>query len=154
MVVDAAIVVLENIYRLRQSGMASREAAYQGAKQVWGAILVSALTTVMVFIPILVMDLEVGQLFRDIAVAISVAVMLSLLVAVTVIPALSNRLLAKAGEGQHVRLPLIDPMAHGFVAVVMRFTRAVAASRTLSLITVVTVTVVAGWSAWTFLPKL
>jgi hydrophobic/amphiphilic exporter-1 (mainly G- bacteria), HAE1 family len=154
MVVDAAIVVLENIYRLRQSGLSSREAAYQGAKQVWGAILVSALTTVMVFIPILVMDLEVGQLFRDIAVAISVAVMLSLLVAVTVIPALSNRLLTKAGEGQHVRLPLIDPMARGFVAILMRFTRAVIASRTLALITVLSVTLVAGWSAWRFLPKL
>jgi len=154
MVVDAAIVVLENIYRLRQSGMSSSEAAYQGAKQVWGAILVSALTTVMVFIPILVMDLEVGQLFRDIAVAISVAVMLSLLVAVTVIPALSNRLLNRAAEGHHVRLPLIDPMARWFVAVVVRFTRAVVSSRTLALATVLAVTVAAGWSAWKFLPKL
>ena len=86
MVVDAAIVVLENIFRLRQQGKSRFEAAYLGAQQVWGAILVSALTTVMVFIPILVMKLEVGQLFRDIAVAISVAVLLSLLVAVTLIP--------------------------------------------------------------------
>ena len=91
MVVDAAIVVLENIYRLRQQGLAPREAAYEGARQVWGAILVSALTTVMVFIPILVMELEAGQLFRDIAVAISVSVILSLVVAVTVIPALTSR---------------------------------------------------------------
>ncbi len=53
MVVDAAIVVLENIYRLRQQGMPAKAAAYEGARQVWGAILVSALTTVMVFIPIL-----------------------------------------------------------------------------------------------------
>ena len=66
MVVDAAIVVLENIYRLRHSGMPIKDAAYHGANQVWGAVLVSALTTVMVFIPILVMELEVGQLFRDI----------------------------------------------------------------------------------------
>ena len=89
MVVDAAIVVLENIFRLRQEGRSRVEAAYYGAQQVWPAVLVSALTTVMVFIPILIMDLEVGQLFRDIAVAISVSVMLSLLVAVTLIPALS-----------------------------------------------------------------
>ena len=95
MVVDAAIVVLENIYRLRQRGVSPRDAAYQGAAQVWGAILVSALTTVMVFIPVLVMQLEVGQLFRDIAVAISVSVLLSLLVAVTLIPAMANRLLGK-----------------------------------------------------------
>ena len=79
MVVDAAIVVLENIFRLREKGLSRTEAAYQGAKQVWVAVLVSALTTVMVFIPILLMDLEVGQLFRDIAVALSVSVMLSLL---------------------------------------------------------------------------
>ena len=72
MVVDAAIVVLENIYRLRQNGMTRSEAAYRGAAEVWPAVLVSALTTIMVFIPILLMDLEVGQLFRDIAVAISV----------------------------------------------------------------------------------
>jgi HAE1 family hydrophobic/amphiphilic exporter-1 len=154
MVVDAAIVVLENIYRLRQKGLPSREAAYQGAQQVWGAILVSALTTVMVFIPILVMDLEVGQLFRDIAVAISVAVLLSLLVAVTVIPALSNRLLTRAGEGPHVRLPLIDPMARWFVAALLGFTRMVIASRAMSLATVLGVTLIAGWSAWQFLPKL
>ena len=95
MIVDAAIVVLENIFRLREAGHSRREAAYLGAKQVWGAILVSALTTVLVFVPILIMQLEAGQLFRDIAVAISVSVLLSLLVAVTVIPALSSRLLQR-----------------------------------------------------------
>ena len=89
MVVDAAIVVLENIYRHRERGFSAPEAAYRGAQQVWGAILVSALTTVLAFVPILIMQLEVGQLFRDIGVAISVAVLLSLLVSITVIPALS-----------------------------------------------------------------
>ena len=92
MVVDAAIVVLENIYRLREQGYSAARASYDGARQVWGAVLVSALTTVMVFIPILVMELEAGQLFRDIAVAISVSVMLSLLVSITVIPAISQKL--------------------------------------------------------------
>ena len=67
MVVDAAIVVLENIFRLRQNGLPIKQAAFEGANQVWGAVLVSALTTVMVFIPILVMQLEVGQLFRDLS---------------------------------------------------------------------------------------
>ena len=56
MVVDAAIVVLENIFRLRQEGRSRSESAYYGAQQVWPAVLVSALTTVMVFIPILIMD--------------------------------------------------------------------------------------------------
>ena len=57
MVVDAAIVVLENIFRHRENGMTSQDAALQGTQQVWSAVLVSALTTVLVFIPILVMQL-------------------------------------------------------------------------------------------------
>ncbi len=96
MVVDAAIVVLENVYRLRQEGRSAGQAALEGSQQV----LVSALTTVMVFAPILVVQLEVGQLFRDIAVAISVAVILSLIVAITLIPALANRLLQGVPAGQ------------------------------------------------------
>ena len=95
MVVDAAIVVLENIYRLRQSGYGRLQAAYYGARQVWGAVFVSAATTVLVFVPILVMELEAGQLFRDIAVAISVSVVLSLVVASTVIPSLASRILGR-----------------------------------------------------------
>lgn len=158
MVVDAAIVVLENIFRLREQGRPVREAAYLGAKQVWGAVLVSALTTVMVFIPILVMQLEVGQLFRDIAVAISVSVMLSLLVSITVLPALSSRLLGgskkNAGSITRVRLPLIDGLAGLFVAMVMGFVRLVVGSRVAALVVVVSVTSLASLGAWQFLPKL
>ncbi len=155
MVVDAAIVVLENIYRLRQKGMAPAEAAYQGAKQVWGAILVSALTTVMVFIPILTMKLEVGQLFRDIAVAISVAVMLSLLVAMTVIPALSKRLLTNVRpKGTGMSLPVIDHLASGFSSIVMGFTGAVVKSRVFALIVASVVTVLALFASYLLLPKL
>jgi len=155
MVVDAAIVVLENIYRLRQTGMAPAEAAYKGAKQVWGAILVSALTTVMVFIPILTMKLEVGQLFRDIAVAISVAVMLSLLVAMTVIPALSKRLLTKVRPmATSMSLPVIDHLASGFSAIVMGLTGAVVKSRLFALIMAAVVTASALFASYTLLPKL
>ena len=96
MVVDAAIVVLENIYRLRQSGYERLQAAYYGARaRFGGAVFVSAATTVLVFVPILVMELEAGQLFRDIAVAISVSVVLSLIVASTVIPSLASRILGR-----------------------------------------------------------
>lgn len=156
MVVDAAIVVLENIYRLRQQGASPAEAAYKGASQVWGAILVSALTTVMVFIPILTMQLEVGQLFRDIAVAISVSVMLSLLVAVTLIPAMANRLLGGPDQGSLVmkRLPVIDAIAHAFRDLLLGFTRRVVVNRLLALLVVSVVTVSAGGMAYKFLPKL
>ena len=156
MVVDAAIVVLENIYRLRQSGRPSPKAAYEGAKQVWGAILVSALTTVMVFIPIMMMKLEVGQLFRDIAVAISVAVMLSLIVSVTVIPALSRRLLRKTVNepGAGIRVPGLDHLARGFMAMLLGMTRAVVRSKVLAVAVVGLVTSATAFGTWQFLPSL
>ncbi|MDX8352815.1 efflux RND transporter permease subunit [Cognatiyoonia sp. IB215182] len=153
MIVDAAIVVLENIYRLRERGMNRREAAYHGARQVWGAILVSALTTVMVFIPILVMELEAGQLFRDIAVAISVSVLLSLLVAVTVIPALSSRILA-GGEAKTLRLPIIDHFARAFSWLVMKYVQMTVRFRALGLLFVSAIATSAAVAAFTFLPKL
>lgn len=155
MVVDAAIVVLENIYRLRQRGLSAQDAAYQGARQVWGAILVSALTTVMVFIPILVMELEAGQLFRDIAVAISVSVMLSLVVAVTVIPALSSRLLGGGKAKLTVMpLPIVDHFGRAFSWLVHGYARMTIASRFVGLLCVALITGGALWGAATFLPKL
>ena len=93
MVVDAAIVVLENIYRLKERGEKLKHACLEGTLQVWQAVMVSVLTTVLVFIPILIMQLEAGQLLQDIAVAISVAVLMSLLVSVTILPALTGWIL-------------------------------------------------------------
>ena len=96
MVVDNSIVVLENIYRHRQMGKPRFAAAYDGAREVWGAVLASTLTTVAVFVPVLFIQQEVGQLFGDIAIAISCAVTLSLLVSITVIPSLSAKILHAA----------------------------------------------------------
>jgi len=155
MVVDAAIVVLENIFRLRQQGRPIAEAAYLGAQQVWGAVLVSALTTVMVFIPILTLKLEVGQLFRDIAVAISVAVLLSLVVAITVIPALSNWLLrGPIDTRKPVRLPGIDGFARTFVSSAVGWTHRVVGHRLLALTVVAIICGAGGMATWLFLPKL
>ncbi|MHC4415978.1 MAG: efflux RND transporter permease subunit [Planctomycetota bacterium] len=95
MVVDNAIVVLENIFRHLEMGKSRRQAAYDGAREVWGAVLASTLTTVVVFIPILLVAEEAGQLFRDIALAICAAVALSLIISVTVIPTASARLLKR-----------------------------------------------------------
>jgi len=93
MVVDNSIVVLENIYRHRQMGKSRVEAARDGAREVWGAVLASTVTTIAVFIPVVFMREEVGQLFGDIALAISCAVGLSLVVSITVIPSLSAKIL-------------------------------------------------------------
>ena len=156
MVVDAAIVVIENIYRLREKGLSRSEAAFQGASQVWSAVLVSALTTVMVFIPILVMKLEVGQLFRDIAVALSVSVLLSLIVSITVIPALSKKLLGDPMAASKVRkrLPGIDHFADFFVNAVLAFTRRVALSRVLAVGVVALICGTGLLVTYFFLPKL
>ncbi len=95
MVVDNSIVSLENIYRHLQMGKSRAQAAYDGAREVWGAVLASTLTTIAVFLPIVFIEEEAGQLFKDIAIAISCAVGLSLIVAMTVIPSLSGKILAK-----------------------------------------------------------
>lgn len=153
MIVDAAIVVLENIFRLREAGHGRREAAYLGATQVWGAILVSALTTVLVFIPILIMQLEAGQLFRDIAVAISVSVLLSLLVAVTVIPALASRLLSAADQ-KPMRIWGIDHFASAFHRAVMAYVRMTVRFRTLGIAMVAIIAGGAAVASWAFLPRL
>ncbi len=93
MVVDSAIVVLENIYRHIQLGKTKWQAAADGTREVWGALLASTVTTVAVFLPILFIQERAGQLFRDIAIAISSSIVVSLVVAVTVIPSLSSRIL-------------------------------------------------------------
>jgi HAE1 family hydrophobic/amphiphilic exporter-1 len=135
MVVDAAIVVLENIYRYREEGKSPMVAALLGTKQVWAAVFASALTTVVVFAPVLMLELTVGQLFRDIAVALSVAVILSLIVAITVVPSLSRSLLKKvpAKGTQTFRIPLLDDFARWFAAAIMRLTRLVIHSKVAAL---------------------
>ncbi len=93
MVVDNAIVVLENIYRHLEMGKSPIQAAVDGSREVWGAILAATLTTIVVFIPVLLVKEEAGQLFRDIALAICAAVGLSLVVSITVIPTTAARLM-------------------------------------------------------------
>lgn len=98
MVVDNAIVALENIYRHRQMGKDRVRAAFEGASEVWGAMLASTLTTIAIFLPIVFIEDEAGQLFRDIAIAVSAAVALSLIVALTVIPMMAARLMRPSAQ--------------------------------------------------------
>ena len=86
MVLDAAIVVLENIFRQRESGREGNEASERGTLQVWGALVASTATTVAIFMPVVFLRDEAGQLFSDLAITISAAVLASLIVAVTVLP--------------------------------------------------------------------
>jgi len=117
MVLDASIVVLENIVRLRERGESPDQASLGGTRQVWGALVASTATTVAIFLPIVFLRDEAGQLFADLALTISAAVCLSLLVAITVVPAAARRFLH--------RQRLTDPHRHWWLA----------ASRTLMVLT-------------------
>jgi HAE1 family hydrophobic/amphiphilic exporter-1 len=93
MVVDNSIVVLENIYRHMELGKPRLQAAYDGAVEIWGAVLASTLTTLAVFLPIIFIQEEAGQLFKDIAITVSCAVGFSMVTAITFIPMMSARVL-------------------------------------------------------------
>ena len=90
LVLDAAIIVQENIVRLRQDGMSSDAAAREGPSQVVGALFASTITSIAIFLPILFMQGIEGQLFADLALTLSVAVTMSLLAAITILPVASN----------------------------------------------------------------
>lgn len=92
-VVDNSIVVLENIFRHREMGQPRMQAALDGASEVWSAILASTLTNMAVFLPIIFVKDEAGQLFRDIAIATSISTVMSFIVALTVVPMMASRLL-------------------------------------------------------------
>jgi len=87
MVMDAAIVVAENIVRLKEGGRMPADAAHAGTREVVGALFASTVTTIAVFLPVLFLEDVEGQLFADLALTISIAVAISMLVAITVLPA-------------------------------------------------------------------
>jgi multidrug efflux pump subunit AcrB len=99
MTLDAATIVLESILARRERGMAAPQAALEGSTQVWPALFASTLTTVIVFLPVIFMDNVEGQLFADLALTIAVAVAVSLVMAVTVLPVAAARWLAP-GQSQ------------------------------------------------------
>jgi multidrug efflux pump subunit AcrB len=91
MTLDNNIVVLENIYRHLSSGKRRLEAALDGVREVWPAVLASTLTTVAVFLPVVFIAEEAGQLYSDIAVAIASSILMSMLLAIALVPAAAGR---------------------------------------------------------------
>jgi len=104
LVLDAAIIVQENIVRLRAEGLDDRKAVLKGTLQVTGALFASTATSVAIFLPILFMEGIEGQLFSDLALTLSVAVIASLVTAVTVLPVISAFWLKN--------LSSVDPFSH------------------------------------------
>lgn len=96
MLVDNAIVVLENIYRLQESGMPPRKAAVLGSQEVQAAIIASTLTTLAVFLPMVFIRGMSGIMFKQLAYVVSFALLCSLFVALTLVPMLSSRVLRPA----------------------------------------------------------
>jgi len=86
MTLDNTIVVLESIELERRRGLDRVRAAIRGVERVWPAVLASTLTTVLVFAPVVFIELEAGQLYSDIAVAVTASILVSMLVAITVVP--------------------------------------------------------------------
>ncbi|HKK69725.1 MAG TPA: efflux RND transporter permease subunit [Candidatus Krumholzibacteria bacterium] len=99
LIVDNAIVVLENIVRQRERGRPLDESALVGTRQVSGAIIASTLTTSVIFLPVLFMQTISGMLFRELALVVVFALLCSLLVALTLVPMLSSRMLTVGATG-------------------------------------------------------
>ena len=117
LVMDAAIVTLENIVRVRQSGASLKEAVQSGTQQITGALFASTVTSVAIFVPVLFMEGMEGQLFQDLALTIAVAVSASFLIAITVLPVAASFMLRDEDS---------DPCKHWWTAIsnfVMKLTR-------------------------------
>lgn len=136
MLVDNSIVVLENIDRHRKLGKSAYQAAHDGTKEIWGAVFASTATTVAVFLPVIFMQEEAGQLFRDIAIAITFSIMISLLVSITVIPTLINLLYKKSEKKSEnwLQKSYIGPF---FVKIIMSFSRLCLANIFTRVVTIV-----------------
>lgn len=98
MLVDNSIVVIENIYRLRQEGSSVKEASIQGAARVAGAIAASTLTTVCVFLPIVFVEGISRQLFTDMGLTIGYSLLASLIVALTLVPAMASKMFKNTNQ--------------------------------------------------------
>lgn len=107
MLVDNSVVVLENIYRLRSKGANIIQAAVSGAGQVAGAVVASTLTTVCVFLPIVFVEGITRQLFTDLALTMTYSLMASLIISLTLVPAMASGLLKK---DKKTSSPLLDRM--------------------------------------------
>lgn len=162
MLVDNAIVVLENIFRHRQMGKSAPRAALDGAGEVWGAVLASTLTTVAVFVPILMIEEEAGQIFGDIALAIAVSVTLSLAVSMTVIPMLTAKILtARSAEERpsawrtfryYVMFGWLGPRFKGVVVGLVAWLQRGVVRRVVTAVLILGVFGTLLWVAYTYTP--
>jgi len=174
MLVDNAVVVLENIYTRYQRGEDPLTATVRGTQEVWGAVTASTLTTVAVFVPVIFVQEEAGQLFRDIALAISAAVGLSLIVSVVIIPVAASRIIGRGmrrvdgklrgipdrkgtvhgDEKFHGLAAVIATLGHWFVAGVTGLNRLIQTNVMTRLGTICLLVAACGVATWTMWPQV
>lgn len=153
MLVDNAIVVLENIDRHRGLGKKPFQAAYEGTKEVWGAIIASSATTVAVFLPVVFMQEEAGQLFKDIAIAVTCAIILSLFISITVIPMLARQFYGMSRR-KKVRNGPPKGLGHLLNSGIMALVNLATANWFTRSATILSLTTLAVITTWSMFPKM
>ncbi|NBC14445.1 MAG: MMPL family transporter [Gammaproteobacteria bacterium] len=150
MTLDNNIVVLENIFRHLSQGKERLKAALEGVREVWPAVLASTLTTVAVFLPVVFVQQEAGQLYSDIAIAISSSILMSMLLAITLVPAAAGRWLSPPTASGRRRL--LDRLGGAFAAAVLGMVHWLAQGITRPLLVITLVLGAAGAIIWTLTP--
>lgn len=150
MTLDNNIVVLENIYRHLAQGKQRMQAALEGVSEVWPAVLASTLTTVAVFLPVIFIQQEAGQLYSDIAVAVSASILMSMLIAITLVPAASGRWLRLPPAGR--RQPFLSRLGSGFASVLLGVVHWLVQGLLRPLLVIVLVLSTAGAIIWWLTP--
>ena len=153
MLVDSAIVVLENIDRHRKEGATVAEAAYKGTSEVWGALIASALTTVAVFLPIIFLADEAGQLFKDIAIAVTASVTFSLFVSISVIPVLWKGL-AGMSQKEPKETSALANFGHKLVNIIMSVVHLSLKNTFSKILTILSLSVFSASLIYILWPKL
>ena len=105
MIVDNAIVVIENIVRLRQNGSSRMHAAAEGTRQVTGAVIASTLTTLVIFLPVMFMQTTTGAMYQELALVVAFSLVCSLFVALTLVPMLASRFLTVVPDDERPGKP-------------------------------------------------
>jgi len=154
MLLDSAIVVLENIDRHRKMGKPPFEAAWEGTREVWGAILASSLTTIAVFLPVVFIQEEAGQLFRDIAIAVSCAIIISLFVAVSVIPMFSNKLFGLRKNNNQFKENSLTTFGGSLVDKIMSLVQWAIKDWKTRVVTIASLTIFSILLTWILIPKM
>jgi HAE1 family hydrophobic/amphiphilic exporter-1 len=154
MLVDNAIVVLENIDRHRMMGKTPFASSHEGTQEVWGAIFASTLTTVAVFLPVVFIQEESGQLFRDIAIAVTCAVTLSLFASISVIPMFSKQMYALRGKRTRKGKTILTRIGNGLVNGIMHMVTLAISNWFTRIATIMALTSAAIISTWALFPKM